>query len=371
LPDAKRVALLLVQPWLDAPGHPAQSLLHTARGLAGYGELGFLIPERAQATMPEVTRELARYGTVLCYSSRLRGLPNSTRAALAEVRRLLRSGWRFGTVWFFDAHLPVLSGAMAFGLAGSQQPYAVMLLQGPERSLRSRLRRALMLGALRRANCKFFCRTDELTASWQAALPEHRDRFASLPSIEISQVTYAEPRAPSMHLKLGILGQIRSGKGIERATAELHELDGVVLTIAGPYASKDARRRYGPLLERLGFQAGWLSEAAMRTTAEQQDYMLLLYDDWDERMESGILYLAASVGRPVVVYAGGWCARQVEAYGCGIVLQRSEPLQPDSWPRAGSEAYQRLTAGMREFAADHHGPRLAERLLTNLRTTVQ
>jgi hypothetical protein len=75
-------------------------------------------------------------------------------------------------------------------------------------------------------------------------------------------------------------------------------------------------------------------------------------------MEAATVYIAARVGRPVIVYDEGWCGRMVREYGCGIAVPRS--LRPGieffrALPHREDGTYQTLVAGMARFRAAHSG----------------
>src|SRR5262249_27701415 len=91
--------------------------------------------------------------------------------------------------------------------------------------------------------------------------------------------------------------------------------------------------------------------------AAEQDYLLVLYDDWDSRMEAATVFLAARVGRPVVVYDEGWCGRIVGTYNCGVRVSRLGDTADffRTLPRPADHSYQALVEGMAEFARAHSG----------------
>jgi hypothetical protein len=335
-----------------------------ARALGPRHGVRFLVP-----CAPEVSGtivELAGLGEVITYPAPPGGFPASTAAAVWRARRVVRANPGTGVVLFCDAHLPVLLLLAATGRLDLPGPAAIVL-QGPERTLRGAVRRRLLHQAMRRSRLSLYCRTDELTTAWQEALGSEAHRVATLPSLELSRLRFASAEPHSGPLRLGILGQIRAGKGIERVGEAVRASPEVELTIAGPFASAAARRRFHRRLTKLGADPGNLTEGELVTLAGRQDYILLLYDDWDARMESGIFYVAAAVGRPVVTYPDGWCGRQVRSWGCGVVLERDGDLaELKMLPGPGSSEYEQLCTGMRRFATHHAGPEQAARFLDAL-----
>ena len=84
----------------------------------------------------------------------------------------------------------------------------------------------------------------------------------------------------------------------------------------------------------------------------------MLYDNWDHRMEGAVMFLAARVNRPVIVYGSGWCGRMVTEYGNGIIFPNNQTLIPEllkSLPAVTSPAYDSLLQGVKRFRQDHSG----------------
>ena len=108
----------------------------------------------------------------------------------------------------------------------------------------------------------------------------------------------------------------------------------------------------------------------MLERAAEQDYLLMLYDHWDRRMESAVLYLAARVNRPVVVYGDSWCGRMVREFGCGVEAQTEEHGRTlellRSLPRPGSEAYAGLLDEMEAFRQAYSVKSLRGRVMQEL-----
>jgi hypothetical protein len=105
-----------------------------------------------------------------------------------------------------------------------------------------------------------------------------------------------------------------------------------------------------------GFINRFMSESDMLEQAAEQDYLLMLYDQWDKRMESAVLYLAARVNRPVIVYGDSWCGRKVREFGCGLIapVVRQQAIEfLRTIPRPGSIEYASLLDGMTAFRVAH------------------
>jgi hypothetical protein len=60
--------------------------------------------------------------------------------------------------------------------------------------------------------------------------------------------------------------------------------------------------RLSALLDFEGFLEKYLSEEDLIHIASEQDYLFMLYDNWDHRMEGAVMFLAARVNKPVIVY---------------------------------------------------------------------
>jgi hypothetical protein len=164
-----------------------------------------------------------------------------------------------------------------------------------------------------------------------------------------------------------VLGQVRRGKALEWLVPAYARPDARGrLTVAGAFSDARARRELGFLLAYPHFREGMLPEAALLEAAGSQDYLLLLYDDWDDRMEAATLYLAARVGRPVACHPGGWLERKVLETGCGVVVPRGREAALAALaalPRPGEDAYARLRAGMARFRERHASAALRARYL--------
>ena len=166
--------------------------------------------------------------------------------------------------------------------------------------------------------------------------------------------------APSSdEISLGVLGQIRSGKGLEWLVPFFSKNnDNAKLTVAGAFYHPDDRIKFANLFEFNGFIEKYLSESELIGIASKQDYLLMLYDDWDHRMEGAVMYLAARVNKPVIVYNKGWCGRMVRTFGNGLF---APDAQDDfdrfvtNLPHRGSKEYEALLKGVLAFKHAHSG----------------
>jgi hypothetical protein len=219
---------------------------------------------------------------------------------------------------------------------------------------------------------RLYLRTEELVEAWRNAFRDVRsDHIRHLPSLEIDDDgPTLKPSVSSDVLKFGIIGQIRIGKAIEwLVPAFIKEKTLGVLTVAGEFNLPETRLHLSMLNGFSGLINRYLSENEMLELAAQQDYLLMLYDNWDRRMESAVLYLAARANRPVIVYGDSWCGRMVGEYGCGIVApeSRTETLALlRGLPMPESAQYAALLSGMEAFREAHSTRALRGRVISEL-----
>ncbi len=192
-----------------------------------------------------------------------------------------------------------------------------------------------------------------------------------LPSLEIPD---EEPRQPpDIHagtLAFGIIGQVRVGKGIEwLVPAFQSNVTLGKLTVAGEFNMPKTREQLSVLNGFDGFINCFMTESDMLGRAAEQDYLLMLYDQWDKRMESAVLYLAARVNRPVIVYGDSWCGRMVREFGCGVIapVDRDQILELlQQIPRPGSVEYAGLLKGMETFRQAYSVKALRDKVIQEL-----
>lgn len=169
-------------------------------------------------------------------------------------------------------------------------------------------------------------------------------------------------------MRLGLIGQVRPGKSIEWLVPMFQEspIPGT-LHIAGQYATGnkgDLERILKPYPE---FTNRYLSERDMIAIATAQDYLVMLYEDWDARMEAATLFVAARAEVPVLVYDEGWCGRIVRQYGCGFAIARiPRPSKAffSALPRRDSREYKEMVEGIRRFRQGFSGQHLRAEFLS-------
>jgi len=226
---------------------------------------------------------------------------------------------------------------------------------------------------LKRREVKLYLRTEELAQAWIDAYKNiaKQIRISTLPSLEIPDgPAYQHALLPAEQVSFGVIGQIRVGKGIEWLVPAFQNNAALgKLTVAGEFNKPETRQQLSILNGFDGFINCFMPESDMLELAVEQDYLLMLYDVWDKRMESAVLYLAARVNRPVVVYGDSWCGRMVREFGCGVVAPVGHEETVDLLrriPRPGSAEYVSLIKGMTEFRQAHSVKALRERVMQEL-----
>ena len=352
--------LLVVQPWFSAVGHPAQSLINTAKNIGKCYEVIYLISVTLNSRLVSIARkELQLLGSVVDYTVKTDSVREGTLKALSSIKRLLATNFSIDRIFFLDAHLVLLATMWPFYYQKQIKRLGVVYLMGPERVARYYFVKVLIRRFLERPEVILFLRTEELVTDWQKMFSSAHIKY--LPSMEmpIDDFQYLAPENNSKIIRLGILGQIRTGKSIEWLVP-LFKNDPSLgkLTVAGTFNNSAQWQALAVLDDFDGFYDKFLTEDELLNQALEQDYLLMLYDKWDHRMEGAVMFLAARVNRPVIVYGMGWCGRMVTEYGNGIVFPNNQILIPEllkSLPAVNSVAYDSLLQGVKRFRQDHSG----------------
>lgn len=356
--------LLIVQPFFTAVGHPAQSVLNTARVLGRRQDTCYLISsgQRARELEPLVA-QLASLGVVRQFKVPSSSLAFGTLLSLWPVARLARQQSQPFDVFFLDVHLPTLAllWPVLRPLARNVRAISALGLAGPELWSRRWWVRRLLARFLESGAVRLFLRTEELAAAWRSEYSGRRElRIDTLPSLEIpdDDESSAVP-APSGVLRFGIVGQVRPGKGIEwlvplfTTHPELGKLE-----VVGAFFDEACRRQLPVLEGNPCFHNRFIPQHELLPLVASYDYILTLYDNWDSRLEAATFYLAARARRPVICYDAGWCGRMIREFGCGVAASSGEHPGASFFagvPDRNSTAYAAMVEGMARFRAAHSG----------------
>ena len=364
--------IVIVQPWFSAVGHPAQSLVNLAKIIGANDEFIYLISVIKGDQSAEASgQELKMLGDVFDYSVRTPSVREGTLKVFWPLKKLLSSKYSVDGIFFLDAHLVLLSGLWPLFPSKNIKQLGVVYLMGPERVTQHAIVRWFIRRFLKRKEVVLFLRTEELVADWRLAFP--KARIKCLPSLEIpfDCGSVNEEKTLSKMVRLGALGQIRAGKSLEWLVPFFKDNSSLgKLTVAGAFSQPTERTRLAFLDEFDGFQEGFLTENDLLTIARKQDYLLMLYDNWDHRMEGAVMFLAARVDIPVIVFEKGWCGRMINTYGNGVFA----PWDIDGFksfveqlPSYGSGEYKKLLEGVVKFKNAHSGKLIREDFLHALR----
>ena len=240
----------------------------------------------------------------------------------------------------------------------------MVYLRGPEDVMLHPVKRRVVRHFLSQPEVRLYLRTEELAASWRAAFPRVPERrIDTIPSLEIPDEPLVRIRkSDERRSRFGLVGQIRPGKSIEwlaplfKGTTDLG-----ALLIAGQYFPGKEGDLENVLKDFPSFTNQFLSEQEMIRLAALQDYVVMLYDNWDVRMEAATLFVAARAGVPVLVYDEGWCGRMVREYGCGVGVPRTPRPGKEffaSLPDRDSDAYKAMLDGIGRFREAFSGQRI-------------
>jgi glycosyltransferase involved in cell wall biosynthesis len=368
--------LLIIQPWFSAIGHPAQSLINTASAIGKDDRVEYLVSMDSESQFClNSLQQLKRWGNVHCFSVKASlGRTNTARAFWA-LWRLRMKGHRYNRIYFFDSSLLMIASLwQVFARICSVEIISILHLSGPEHVNGSRwVYKFLIRRLLMRPDVRFYLRTEELAHAWAAKYGNILvNGISTLPSLEIPDLMTPEYSfRPTGHVKFGVIGQVRPGKGLDWLVPTFqHHPDIGKLTVAGEYASPECHGQMSFLHEFDGFVNRFMSEDEMLERSSMQDYLLMLYDgSWDKRMESAVLYLAARVLRPVIVYADSWSGNMVKRFGCGLVApnERQQAIEfLRRVPRPGDIEYDALMDGMAAFRSAHSTESLRSILIEKL-----
>jgi hypothetical protein len=368
----RRGRLLIVQPWFTAVGHPAQSLYNTMCTLTRVARIDYLVSEDARFDRhANLEQALGPDQRLFRFQVSDSDLKKNTVASLWRMVTLFFKLRDVRHFFFFDMDLARVAKwwPLLWPLMRVRQ-LSLLYLLGPEHIVNHASARRRVEKLLERTEVVLCLRTAELRTDWAAAFPGiDPARIRTLPSLEIPQAADFPPRhcQERSELRFGVLGQLRRGKSIgELVPVFVGHPEVGVLKIAGSFASPAERDALSLLQDWPGFEERYLEDEELLQLTAAQDYVVILYDQWDKRMESAVLYLAMRANRPVLVYAEGWCDRMIRQFGCGVAVERSG-LDLCSFlaslPLPGSAAYSNLLDGVGRFREAHRTQALLPQFL--------
>jgi len=357
--------LLIIQPWFTAKGHPAQSLLNTARALGFSKKIRYLISlEADKESFVGISQELSEFGMLKTFHVKSASLQEGTWKSFLQLFRF-RKDLKNATIFFLDGHLVVFACCwLFFRFWICPKRIGLLYLKGPERIRRYWLTRKLTSWLLGLNEFVLYLRTKELAKDWKSFFSAADEgHIRTIPSLELSVNDSSKLQArdiQSKHPSFAVIGQIRKGKGLDWLVPLFQKNPELgTLTVAGTFYNAEEEKLLPQLQAFEGFRNEFLSESEMLSCAIEQDYLIMLYDDWDARMESAILYLAAKARRPVVAYDRGWCGRKVAMFGCGVLVPDNCNVDFESFlsllPKRGSKEYTELLEGVDRFVQAHSG----------------
>ena len=357
--------LVIVQPWFTAFGHPAQSTLNTARVLGERKDVLYLIEDpRGKPEFAGMAAKLESFSPVRTF--RTFGDSLAVRTLFASIALMRKRKDLPERIFFLDASLLALSIIWPlFRLFLPRIRFVSMLyLHGPEGVMANSVKRYFVRRFLSQPEVRLYLRTEELASCWRTEFSQvPASRIDTIPSLEIPEGP--PPRMKKAGVKerhFGLVGQIRPGKSIEwlaplfSSNANLGKL-----LIAGQYFPGKEGDLENVLKDFPSFTNQFLSEQEMIRLAALQDYLVMLYDNWDVRMEAATLFVAARAGVPVLVYDEGWCGRMVREYGCGVGVPRTPRPGKEcfaSLPDRDSDAYKAMLDGIGRFREAFSGQRI-------------
>lgn len=365
------MTILLIQPWFTAIGHPAQSLLNLAEALRHDDRLEYLVSfQKKSKFFQESYRRLSALGQATYFTVDTQvGASNTARSLLWLLINRLQ-GKRYHRIFFLDESLLTL--ALLWPIISTLYPVdrlGVLHLFGPESIVKRRIANFLVGNFIKRREVKMYLRTEEMASAWREAYPEILyHKIEVLPSLEIpDEPCVKRTKVHQEEIAFGIIGQIRIGKSIEWLVPLFEQNVSLGrLTVAGEFNTQDTEKQLSVLSRFEGFRHCFMTEEELLKAVVQQDYLLMLYDHWDKRMESAVLYLAARANCPVIVYGDSWCGRMVREFGCGIIAPSERKNAAEflaAVPRPGSEAYDALVTGILAFRQAYSSQTLRGRVI--------
>jgi hypothetical protein len=340
---------LIIQPWFFADGHPAQSLVRTVKAISPYlrPKVLVFIPNSCSChklksfsssvnavnvdlNKPYFERVLTQLGAGTFYS-------------IAYIKKYTKIGKNIN-IFFLDSNLYILSLSIYFhGLQSNSKIVRLgnLCLVGPEyyqrNPVHSFTRWRLVKQLFKLNYFHLYLRTEELADAWKNALPAFSEKIDYLPSLELQGSAYRSEDSSSKKsisisesgLNFLVAGKIRPQKSVYELVSVFSKYSSIgTLNICGKISEHNLRIKIGEMvkirnLKNIKITDQFLSEEEIRDFFSASHYNLMLYKDWDMRMESAMLYESMKYLCPVVVYVGGWLENKVKKYGLGWSIPRT------------------------------------------------
>jgi glycosyltransferase involved in cell wall biosynthesis len=378
----------LVQPWFTDPGHPAQSLVRTYCAIRLHINPIVFIYLPSNLKLCPVLQEFKEISSANCVTGSVwlqRSLGTLASGTYLTVRRLFQVTQKRNDshIFFIDANLYVLSVALTIYRLNAKR-VDVLCMVSPEfyqRSLVETWTKWRLIKHLFRLynNFHLHLRTHELCESWHQALPEFKPRISYLPSLELQDSQFIEidrcsQATPTQrHLRrFLILGQIRPQKSVEQVVSTFIKFPLLgTLKIAGRIADSNLRSNLMEFLQpHIEIEDQFLSIETIQRKFAETDYNLMLYLDWDNKMEASMLFESVRHGCPVVAYEGGWLGNTVANEKLGWLIPKSSRdnlgAVLDQLPSPNSQDYQRVLSSIKNCYFKWSSSSIVEEFLTGL-----
>jgi glycosyltransferase involved in cell wall biosynthesis len=338
---------LLIQPWFSTPGHPAMSLVRTYRATKSS------VNSKVVVYLPKsfnISKQLDDYvsecNAVKISSSAWQEYLFGTLAtgSWACINHLAQSR-NTGTqsfVFLLDANLYILCLALSFFKVDPER-LDVLCMVGPEFFQSSYAEKLVKWNLVKRLFYykffRLFLRTPELAESWKEELPDFKHKIDYLPSLELQDINIEEfkiyiqknsclaatgDKTERIYL---VSGQIRIEKSIEiliKTFAQLSSFE--KLRIFGAVTDRKVSEIIESHKSRLNIivRNEFLTESEMAAEFSNAHYNLLLYNPWDHRMESAMLFMSLKYNLPVVCFNNGWLGDRVVNEGLGWTIELNQ-----------------------------------------------
>jgi glycosyltransferase involved in cell wall biosynthesis len=330
---------LLLQPWFSAPGHPAQSLIRTYRAIYDYIQPEVIVYKSHTDHHTQILEEYIYESNASTITDwRLQKvfkdlLAAGTVALVIYISKHYNNPQNL-SIFFLDSNLYILSFILSLYPIKPQR-LNVLCMVAPDfyqRNKFSSLTKWFLVKKL--FSLPFFylyLRTPELAKAWQEELPEYADKIQYLPSLELygSKFHHTSKISNACQIKKFVVaGQIRPQKSVDILFTLFDncQLNIGYLKIAGKIVDSALSHKLSQKKScNVTIIDQFLSEDQMKDILSDCHYNLMLYtDDWDNRMESSMLFESMKYGCPIIAFEGGWLGNTVQKEKIGWTIRREQ-----------------------------------------------